>query len=414
LSSPSFSNRDPFPEIVNKIPDDDEVILQITKVWVNKLMSDLGICPFTSGADRAGLPMGDVFYCIDRSTTMEDVYARYWKEVVRVEQQPERDLATTLLILPEFCMDNIDLFESFMNTLTQPLAALGVEDLLQLVFFHPHYVFRDGAQRSGKAAGAANYARRSPWPMINLLRTSQVRTAQRGIPTGLVYQQNEKTLTSIGSDSLETMLRLRNWDDIADVKVDRRAMEALRLAQDFQLTGQVQAKDLNVQDDATPAVNKVAKEQVEQGNLVKVMIQALEKRLGIIAVEGAPTWVTTLSGPETSATVMASDFVLNELDRIVATATATAAPATSTATAVVSTTTTTEAVVSPHRLSREEEARRLILEDLYGAEHTPPSEDKIGGDTEWRVLMGQGGIGQGKDDDEDRPYSAGMNPHNFY
>jgi hypothetical protein len=110
------------------------------------------------------------------------------KEVVRVEQTNEKQLSTTLLICPEFCMDNIEMFESFTNTLTQPLAALGVDELLQLVFFHPLWTFRDGGARFGEGA-AANYARRSPWPMINILRTNQVRAAQKGIPTGLVYTQ---------------------------------------------------------------------------------------------------------------------------------------------------------------------------------------------------------------------------------
>ena len=41
------------------------------------------------------------------------------------------------------------------------------------------------------------------------------------------------------------------------------------------------------------------------------MIQALGKRLG--KDSGS---ITRLSGPETSATIMASDFLLNELDRV--------------------------------------------------------------------------------------------------
>lgn len=132
--------------------------------------------------------MGQVYYAVDRCSGIEEMYASYWKEVVRVEISTEKELSTTLLVIPEFCMDNIELFESFTNTLTQPLVALGVEDLLQLVFFHPLWTFRDGGDRFG-AGGAANYARRSPWPMINILRTGQVRAAQKGIPTGLVYTQ---------------------------------------------------------------------------------------------------------------------------------------------------------------------------------------------------------------------------------
>ena len=147
--------------------------------------------------------------------------------------------------------------------------------------------------------------------MINILRTNQVRTAQKGIPTGLVYTQNEKTLSSIGTKQLETMLRLRDWGDIADVKVDRREMEALRIAQDFQNTGKVKVADMSIESDATPAAGKVSEEQVEQGNLVRVLLDALEKRLG--KTSGA---VVELSGPETSAAVMATDFLFRELDNV--------------------------------------------------------------------------------------------------
>ena len=115
--------------------------------------------------------------------------------------------------------------------------------------------------------------------MINILRTSQVRAAQRGIPTGLVYQQNERTLNSIGADKLESMLRTRDWDDIENVKVDRRDMEALRVAQDFQKTGVVKDEDVSFEFDSTPAANRVEMEQIEGGNMVNVVMQALEKRL---------------------------------------------------------------------------------------------------------------------------------------
>ena len=303
-----------FPDIVDKIPDNDDKIIDITKTWVSKMMSDMGICPFTSGAEMAGLPMGQVRYTIERCTSIEAMYARYWKEVVMVERQNERDLSTTLLIGPEFCIDHVELFENFSTTLTQPLTGLGLEDLLQLVFFHPHWTFRDGGNRQSEGGSAANYARRSPWPMINILRTNQVRAAQKGIPTGLVYQQNEKTLGRVGADELETMLRLRDWSGIEDVKVNRRDMEALRVAQDFQQSGTVTEEDTSFLYDSTPAANKVDTAQVDQGNLINVLQQALEKRLG----QGGDGKVTQLSGPETSATMMASDFLLQELDRYVA------------------------------------------------------------------------------------------------
>jgi hypothetical protein len=273
---------DPYPAIETPVPDDDDRILDVTRAWVGTMMADMGVCPFTQNADKAGLPVGNVYYHVDRQTGFEDVYRVYWQEVCRLEMNPEKDISTTLLILPEFCLDNVELFESFTNTLTQPLAALQLEGLLQLVFFHPQWSFRDGDARAGPGQ-AANYARRSPWPMINLLRTSQVRAAQKGIPTGLVYKQNEKTLSGIGTDRLETMLRLRDWSDTAEHRVNRREVDALKIAQDYQSTGTVSARDTSLQYDSTPAVNKMDQRQVE-GNLVNVLRQALEKRLGRSAV----------------------------------------------------------------------------------------------------------------------------------
>lgn len=117
-----------LPQVVeDRIPQDNDVIVDVSKKWVNKIMSDMGICPFTKGADMAGLPMGKVFYTVERTMSVEEMYARYWEEVVRVEETPEKELSTTLLIAPEFLIDNVEMFENFSNTLTQPMESLQVE-----------------------------------------------------------------------------------------------------------------------------------------------------------------------------------------------------------------------------------------------------------------------------------------------
>lgn len=371
-----------YPEIVNKIPNDDDEIVNISKAWVNKICSDMGVCPFMKGPEMAGLPVGPVNYGVDRSTSMEDMYARYWQEVVKVEQQPEKDLSTTLLVAPEFCMDQVEIFENFSTTLTQCLSALGVEDLIQLVFFHPHWSFRDGGERGG-AGAAANYARRSPWPMINILRTTQVRTAQKGIPTGLVYKQNEKTLSAIGVEKLETMLRLRDWAEIADLKVDRKDMEALRVARDFQETGKIAPEDTSLAMDATPAVNKVDGKQIEQGNLVNVIGEALAKRLGKTGDGGD---FVRLTGPETSAAIMASDFLLAELNRVIA-----------------------DGPKRPKAAANLSAAHKAIMEDFEDPAQGDGREDLMG-----NVMFGRSGLLDGERPSGGKHYPKGMNPDSFY
>eukprot|EP00559_Dactyliosolen_fragilissimus_P002274 CAMPEP_0184859456 /NCGR_PEP_ID=MMETSP0580-20130426/4456_1 /TAXON_ID=1118495 /ORGANISM="Dactyliosolen fragilissimus" /LENGTH=696 /DNA_ID=CAMNT_0027356095 /DNA_START=74 /DNA_END=2164 /DNA_ORIENTATION=- len=395
------SKNKPLPEIEVQVPDDDEEIISITKTWVGKMMSDMGVCPFTNGAEMAGLPMGQVFYTTDRSTSVEDVYARYWKEVVRVEQNNEKDLSTTLLILPKFLINNVELFENFSNSLTHPLEPLDIESLLQLVFFHPEYTFRDGGERSGLGS-AANYARRSPWPMINLLRTSQVRTAQRGIPTGLVYKQNEKTLNKIGTHDLESMLRRRDWTPIADMKVDRKDMEALRVASDLQSTGIVSDEDKSFSQDSTPAANKVdRKSEIEGGNMANVLSQALEKRLGYLSVdEDGSNTPQPLSGAETSAAMMASDFLLEHLDQLKE----------KIATDNAQNNNSNEDGTSTSPMAQKAKYSNYFDDDdVYNDSQfdAPPFTEE----DETSALFG-GGISMNNDDDDS--FTAGIDPRNFY
>ena len=56
--------------------------------------------------------------------------------------------------------DGVEFFEAFSGTLSSALeGGLNTEDLLQLVFFHPQWTFRDGGDRSAEDGGTFNYAR---------------------------------------------------------------------------------------------------------------------------------------------------------------------------------------------------------------------------------------------------------------
>ena len=308
------------------LPNTDEQIISITERWVQRMMSDLALCPFTQSSARSGIPPGPVHYAVDRHvSTPEDAYASYWDEISRLLNTSEHDISTTLHILPTFCTDGgrVEMFEQWADTLTATLddGISNLDDLcdsVQLIFFHPEWTFRDGGRdRLGASGMAGNYARRSPWPMVNVLRTHQVRVAQRGIPTGLVYQQNERTLSAIGPERLERMLRLRDWEDVEDMKVDRRDMEALRVANDLQIEGVVKDEDLGFAYDSTPAANRVDRSQIEKGDMVKVILQALSIRLGTDMEGNAlPEGGKLLTGSQTSAVLMATDFLLDELKRI--------------------------------------------------------------------------------------------------
>ena len=134
--------------LVQRVLGDDEA-LRCSKDWVNAIVSDAGICPFSLSADRAGLPLGDVRYDVTRADDTETCFQWFWKEVQWLEDHPRH--ATSLLLMTNpYWASNFDAFEQFGDALTQALQSateskvegLGFEGQIQLVFFHPQYVRR--------------------------------------------------------------------------------------------------------------------------------------------------------------------------------------------------------------------------------------------------------------------------------
>ena len=225
-------------QLIFPVEDNDDIVLADSRRWVNAVIGDFGVCPFTMNSERAGVPMGGVRYSISRTTSIDEAFFRYWQEIHTLLAASERDIATTLLIFPEIeLFGDFELFEAYCECLSDALCAsgMGFENEIQLVFFHPKYQFRDGQARSGNDQGAANFARRAPWPMINLLRTKQVRNAQKGVPTGIVYKQNEERLNAVGAAELGRMLYQRNWEGLpvhSSAKLWKKVQDATGISLD--------------------------------------------------------------------------------------------------------------------------------------------------------------------------------------
>jgi len=118
----------------------DEELISLAKNWVQAIVADLGICPFATSAEKAGLPLGPVSYPVCRASTAEEIFLAFWEEVTKLQSNSDKDQSTTLLILPNFCQNNADAFDNFAGILTKTLEPLGLGEGsqgIQLVFFHP-------------------------------------------------------------------------------------------------------------------------------------------------------------------------------------------------------------------------------------------------------------------------------------
>ena len=123
------NNDNVNPPINLSVPSSSKQIIETTMTWVDTFMSKMGICPFSTNALRAGLPVGNVHYALAYTSIAEEMYRDYWGEVVRLEGEGEDSIATTLLIAPNYEISNVEAFESFSNTLTNSLTVLKMEDV---------------------------------------------------------------------------------------------------------------------------------------------------------------------------------------------------------------------------------------------------------------------------------------------
>lgn len=215
----------------SRVDVNHEEVLSLSRQWVKRMIAGFGICPFTIDENKAGIPRGGIHYALSDAVTHEQAFRDFWLQTASFLGKENADVSTVLLIYtqPEL-FASIKEFENFCECLDHALLpyTLNFEEPLQLVYFHPefefvdkdgqvYFVFDDDGQVIGLSSDFVNpvsYARRSPWPIINLLRTPQVKAVQKGVPEGKVFSRNANMLTEIGSPRLQEMLERRDWSSL--------------------------------------------------------------------------------------------------------------------------------------------------------------------------------------------------------
>lgn len=108
---------------------------------------------------------------------------------------------TTLLVHPDMLTDFLD-YNDFLSVCDELLVHTQLEGVFQIASFHPEYQFADTQPNDPE-----NFANRSPYPMLHILREEQVTQAVdshpdvEGIPL-----RNALVLGEIGSPSLKDSL----------------------------------------------------------------------------------------------------------------------------------------------------------------------------------------------------------------
>lgn len=161
------------------------------------IVVELGLCPFASVPLEHGLV---------RVKVLEDVRDELaLRREVDFEsgfllEHDAAQLETSVLVIPNFASDDFELWHSFCAPLEDELNNGGGP--VMVACFHPLHTW------FGLPASSPNhYDRRSPYPLINILRTESVDgVVSEGLDSGIAAR-NDDTLTRVGTPALRELLR---------------------------------------------------------------------------------------------------------------------------------------------------------------------------------------------------------------
>ncbi|HJL18958.1 MAG TPA: DUF1415 domain-containing protein [Sandaracinaceae bacterium LLY-WYZ-13_1] len=178
--------------------DEDEVRRR-TRAWIERVVVGLGLCPFA----RAPLEAGRVRVAVTDAAGPGAVFEALDAEVDRlVEAAPSR-IETTLLACPAFAADDFEAFDELVGLVEAGLRERGLEGVLQVASFHPHFRFGDAP-----ADDPGHWTNRAPFPLLHLLREASVEAAVAEHPDpDAIWRRNVARMRAL---SLEARRRLRD------------------------------------------------------------------------------------------------------------------------------------------------------------------------------------------------------------
>lgn len=166
-----------------------------TRLWLESVIIGHTLCPFA----KRELERGSIHFCTEADTDPETCLHQLIGECVRLDN--DSNIATTLIIYSHGFSD-FYAYLDFLALAEALLAAQGYEGVYQLASFHPDYCFAQAA-----ADDAANYTNRSPYPMLHLLRESDIEQAVSSHPDpDGIPERNIRHTRQLGLNQMQALL----------------------------------------------------------------------------------------------------------------------------------------------------------------------------------------------------------------
>jgi uncharacterized protein len=168
---------------------DVEHAIARTRVWLDRAVIGLNLCPFAKSVVVKN-QVHFVVYPGDDPQALLDLL-RIEMDALVAADPDQRD---TTLLMATGCLADFWDFNGFLPRADRVLRKAGLEGTLQIASFHPQYQFMDA-----EADALSNYTNRAPFPTLHLLREASIdRAVQAFAQAELIFEKNMQTLEQLG------------------------------------------------------------------------------------------------------------------------------------------------------------------------------------------------------------------------
>lgn len=198
-----------------KFNSDEDVAIRATRLWVERFVHNYRLCPWV-GRVLVDDSLRIIASGFDGESDLSSLVLRESKLLVPGNNSSH---TTTLIVLPE----NVHFTEylTMTNRLERLLDRKGLHKFVQIATFHPEYIF-ENADEGSVDGDISNWTNRSPFPIIHLLRVSDVTQAidsysqyirnddendcDSATATDKIWKANIKTMQKLGIDKIREVM----------------------------------------------------------------------------------------------------------------------------------------------------------------------------------------------------------------
>jgi hypothetical protein len=170
--------------------------LSLSKYWLEKVVIDLDLCPFARIPFKKGLIRLTV--CEDSDEEAQLGY--YLDELEELNEAGPEEISTTLIVF-EKGHKSFQEFNDFVSDLEGMLEEASLQDVFQLVAFHPEFVFENT-----EFSARGNLVNRSPYPTLHILRSEEIARALKNPKDGeIISYNNDELLNSLSAEKIDEL-----------------------------------------------------------------------------------------------------------------------------------------------------------------------------------------------------------------